>query len=527
MASISGGFEHDNLGQKRDKNKVNIISTIPKSEIIWNLVWYFISIVLVVYITYNVCYSMRAYFKADSEVVLWIITVIMGIVVFFICILHFGYSLYDEAKRMLNENKKLLNNVAGGIMITYFDDSLTVKNATPVFYNLICYEKCDFQKKFHGEFSRILVGDESRREFARQKRLLRDSGYAEAQYKIRRGDGEYIWLSSRSHVTQNEKYEKIVYTVIFDITREREMQEKLLLVEARNKIVFENINVGVFEWDLMNNSLKASNQFVHRFMANKDIALETHYLIQMIHSDDRESFNNVISLIREGIESDLEMTFLIKDATGKYTHNSFRIISIRDNNYVPVKAIGIVVDVEKQYQREIELRHKADRDSLTGLYNKGTTEQLIETIILSAKGQNHALIVFDIDNFKTINDSFGHDIGDEAIKNVGKTLTKIFGDEDIVGRIGGDEFMVFCRNVDENGNDIVKALEQLKSNKAFIVSGNMKYEISMSIGIAMFSIDDGNYKGLYKKSDIALYRSKQDGKDKYTFFKDISEPKIL
>ncbi len=155
------------------------------------------------------------------------------------------------------------------------------------------------------------------------------------------------------------------------------------------------------------------------------------------------------------------------------------------------------------------------KDGLSGLYNKKTTEELI--IKNLTKVDNGALMVIDVDNFKSINDTFGHLYGDMVIKQLASVLRSIFQKSDILGRVGGDEFFVFLRNYNDKGvldaraNDICREFRKTYEHNGQSVS------ISSSIGIA--TTDDSlDFEELYKKADVALYETKANGKNGFTFF---------
>lgn len=522
MTDTARKLEYDNIsGQQNEvKKKLNIIKKIPKIELVWRVVWCVVFMVIFSFFAFGL---IRLIFGDSAHGLEWIVAVETAVIVFSVCLFSFAIRIFKELKNVVDEDTEIMTNVVGGTMVTYFDDSFTIINATPVFYSILGYEKNDIKRKYRCEFFRLLVGDDSRREFGRQKRMLRETGFSEAQYKILRGDGSRIWVSSRSHLKKNDKLETVVYTVLFDISREKNMQEKLQLAEARNKIVLENINSGIFEWDMIKNTFEASDQFSRRFMVDENFKIEKTILKKFVHPDDISVLYDNLKLLREGIEDILEILLKLKDFQGIYSHNRLVLSSVRDNNNVPVKAVGIVIDVEEQFQKEMELKNKASRDSLTGLYNKGITQQLIENTILDRGTQNHALILFDIDDFKSVNDTFGHGIGDEAIRIVAGLFKDIFYDDCIVGRIGGDEFMVFCRNIDERGVKVEQLLNKIMERDTFVKSGDKLRNLTLSVGIALYVSDARTYTELYKKADIALYKAKQNGKNRYIFFKDIDE----
>jgi len=172
---------------------------------------------------------------------------------------------------------------------------------------------------------------------------------------------------------------------------------------------------------------------------------------------------------------------------------------------------------------------KANTDQLTGLLNKKTFEDNAEKILSdSDEKDNHSIILLDVDNFKGVNDTLGHAYGDQVLARIGRTLTEVFSNKDLIGRIGGDEFCVMM-NIDQRPYEEYKALIEEKCTilqdefHRYYTGENMDYKISCSIGIAMFPLDGRNFSELYSAADEALYLSKHRGKDIFTFFSDKEE----
>lgn len=165
--------------------------------------------------------------------------------------------------------------------------------------------------------------------------------------------------------------------------------------------------------------------------------------------------------------------------------------------------------------RESEnLKTKAEIDLMTGLYNKITTETLCEAVLSSEPEKNHALFVFDIDNFKTVNDTEGHQAGDQTIKIIANMIVSQFRESDIVGRIGGDEFVVLM--VGSVSKDIAR-------RKAQDIVRIMKYKpnltlpanVSLSLGLCFTEGKPMDYDTLFQRADECLYNSKKEGKARY------------
>lgn len=159
---------------------------------------------------------------------------------------------------------------------------------------------------------------------------------------------------------------------------------------------------------------------------------------------------------------------------------------------------------------QLYFEKKSQIDQLTGLFNKGHTESLCKAYLMGdQRVVNSALIVIDVDNFKNINDTKGHTQGDCMLRGFGLSLKEIFKEDHIIGRIGGDEFLVLIKNVQDKKEVEQKAREVLS-----------KVECTCSIGVAMVNSQSRVYQDLFEKADEALYEVKRSGKGTYRFYKE-------
>lgn len=182
-------------------------------------------------------------------------------------------------------------------------------------------------------------------------------------------------------------------------------------------------------------------------------------------------------------------------------------------------AINIVSKVRDAEKREA-LANKADTDLLTGLSNKLATERKIQAYMEEHGEQQALMFLLDVDNFKKINDTMGHAFGDEVLSTLGHQLRAQFRASDIVGRIGGDEFMILLKDLKEDAVIQKEAKKLELFFKDFRAGGYVKYSATASIGAAVFPSDAKDFKGLYKAADKALYKAKQRGKNQLAFFDD-------
>lgn len=181
------------------------------------------------------------------------------------------------------------------------------------------------------------------------------------------------------------------------------------------------------------------------------------------------------------------------------------------------KVTFLIRDIDEKKRQEMALKEQAERDGLTGLYNASTTRSKINEVLSDkhALQGKHIFILFDLDNFKKINDSFGHACGDQVLIDVANVLKYRFRSSDIIGRLGGDEFVVMLFDVRSD-----QYVERLMSGLKTAITKDYTREeltvtLSASMGAALAPIDGSTFEELYQKADEALYQVKKEGKNGY------------
>ncbi len=234
----------------------------------------------------------------------------------------------------------------------------------------------------------------------------------------------------------------------------------------------------------------------------------------LVYPDDLETFMAMSEAAKKGFHHPFDVRFILPNGTPHY----FRIVfkTTYNKNGMPLFSIGKTYDIHDQKSLEVLSR----TDMLTNCLNKTATETAIKNALDKDKGGFHALYIVDVDNFKAVNDNLGHYFGDLVLKEIASNLHANFRGNDIIGRIGGDEFVVFVQNVvnldivSQKAKVITKAFQNTYSGE------HADYKISGSIGIALSPKDGDHYEDLYKAADKALYQSKLQGKDRFTFYSD-------
>ena len=197
-----------------------------------------------------------------------------------------------------------------------------------------------------------------------------------------------------------------------------------------------------------------------------------------------------------------------------------RVILVEINPMPQGGHIAVYTDITERKQVEARMRHMALHDALTGLPNRTLFTDRLHHAVSSARRHNQgvAVMFIDLDRFKDVNDTFGHDIGDMLIQEMGRRLAEVIRDSDTAARLGGDEFAVIQNDV-EKIEDVVVLAERIitEITRPFSVLGHMLHTTA-SIGLTLFPEDTDNPEQLLKNADIAMYVAKAKGRNNYRFF---------
>ena len=299
----------------------------------------------------------------------------------------------------------------------------------------------------------------------------------------------------------------------------QEANAQLAFNEEKFRIALSYMKQMVYEFDIATGTIRRTNG--EQSEDGKVPVYENmpEGLIQsaQIPPDSAEVIREMYQQIIAGKPFDSGVVQLPKK-DGSYVWSKISYITIFDKDGAPIKAIGIVEDIDDAKREEHDLREKAMRDMPTGLYNKTTTQWLIEDILQrdNKRKHCHALLLLDIDNFKEVNDTYGHAAGDTFLEIVAQKMKRVVRKTDIVGRMGGDEFAVFLQNVENPAAAEVKAMEILNVLRQPMTQRQII--ATASIGISLSPEHGTMFSELYLRADKAMYRAKEKSKNTYVVF---------
>ena len=286
--------------------------------------------------------------------------------------------------------------------------------------------------------------------------------------------------------------------------------------EERFRIAASLSSNIIFEANLVNNTMVYPNGFKNHTGYEPVTQGFPHSIVEAghIHPDDAAAFILMHTDIPPFTEK-LSGEFRIREGDNYIWHRIEEKL-LSDEKGVAIRSIGSVQNIDDEKKAMELLEAKTQIECGSGLYNKHATELFIKKFLEEESQGIHAMIVLDIDEFKSVNDSLGHVHGDQVISELSDVLRNQFRATDILGRIGGDEFMIFLKNIP---NELFVAAKIAKIRNVI----RKTQGIGVSAGIAIYPKDGTTYLELYNRADMAMYSVKKNGKNGFEFYVDISK----
>lgn len=430
----------------------------------------------------------------------------------------------DEAKKqnlIMREKYELyqsiLNNIPGGVKCVRFDESFTLDYISPSFLSILGYSQEDMDTLFDRKYINMIYEEDIIRVNGDIMEQLKVSDVVTLHYRSYCKDGSLVWLETVSRLfPPNEEGIQLCYSSVINVTDTLSDEEKNKTANFKERFQIAAIRWGdvLFEVDLNTHYVSFSETFKELF--NYDPLLKLEELYTYIHKEDQEVFANAMKrVLQTGSVQEVEVR--IKNTDNEYSWCSFMFDEPEYINHVPCILMGKLKNIHKEKLKEVTLIQKAEIDSVTGLYNKGTIESKIRHL-MDKNEQLYALYMIDIDDFKLINDCCGHLFGDYVLQELAKRLQDVFDFDAIIGRAGGDEFLVFSaysgdpKEVEERAKAMLNAIQ-----KPFVFE-NKEHQTKVSIGISCFPKDGTSFYELFAKADSALYRVKQQDKNNFSIY---------
>lgn len=424
-----------------------------------------------------------------------------------------------KARGSLHSSPALYGLVSTAIRCELGKD-MHIDAGTAELYQLTGFTEKEILNLYGGSLMKM-IAPEDHKSF---EKAIRDAerlgGKMEAEFRIVTKNSGYLWVLVKGRAGLEADGREYFYLAIRDNSKNKMIHQQLLSSIERSEMIIEESGAIIFEWNLIEDNMYCSPKWQDVFgyvpvseNYGSQLGIATHF-----HPDSLSSVQEAIKKIHEG-EINVSFDVRIANVSGQYLWMKITAVGVRDDKNTLIKIIGMIQNIDELKKAALELKDEAERDALTRLFNKATTESRIDEYFHTmSEGEIAGIIAFDLDNFKSVNDTKGHLFGDMLLSQVGLSLKRLFRTQDIIGRIGGDEFVVLIKNIPDR---------KVLKNRCELLRDTMRMmfekivpdvELSCSIGAAIAPVHGKTYVEVFRHADEALYSVKNNGKNDYRIY---------
>lgn len=296
----------------------------------------------------------------------------------------------------------------------------------------------------------------------------------------------------------------------------RRQKERLLLEQVRYATLANFSDTALFEYSYREHVLSFTSN-ARKLLPIEYLSYEKNdfqKLLTLVHPDDKKIVTSEVKVLpaRDEIKN---QEVRMCNAAGEYFWCECQYQVLYDEHDQPIMIVGRLNDISERKERERGLIKRSETDPLTGIYNRSAVEHRIRGRLEQPNPSGFFLMI-DIDNFKQVNDRNGHAAGDQILRKIAQILSRAFREGDLLGRVGGDEFIAFVGTRDQNAME-KRIVVLLKDIAALCLENGECAGVSCSIGIATCPEDGCSYRSLFKTADHMMYLAKKSGKNAYRF----------
>ena len=334
--------------------------------------------------------------------------------------------------------------------------------------------------------------------------------------------GRRIWVHTKAMVTHEQGQVVKRTSVLQDITERKLAEAEMRETEARWKLALDSTGDGVWDWNIASGVEIFSTRFLEMYgFEESEITNRVEEFDARTHPDDREQLQKDRQAHLEGLTPTYinEHRIQCKDGSWKWILSRGMVIS-RDAQGKALRMIGTHTDITSRKHSEALVWQQANFDALTGLPNRRMLRDRLEQDIKKSRRESLqlAILFIDLDHFKEVNDTLGHNKGDLLLIEAARRIRACVRESDTVARMGGDEFTVVLPELQDAGS-LERIIEGILSAMgALFQLGNEQVFVSASIGITMYPEDATEVESLFKNADQALYVAKAAGRNRFSFF---------
>ncbi|MGX8833432.1 sensor domain-containing diguanylate cyclase [Amedibacillus sp. YH-ame6] len=460
--------------------------------------------------------------KAYNNTLLFTAKLIILLIIALFLIAHYERKATKEVKIVNRQLDAIIDNTPGCLIMYEYHKHKNIKFLNDEFSNLSGYTKEEFKEKFDNDLALIIHPEDVKKLQDELARVIHENKHAHAlsfSYRIVHKSGEIVWVMDRRHLVKDAHGILWFNINLVDITELKNVQQSLLISQQRYKMIIEQTEFVVFEWDIRRDIITFSDLWKAKF----GYELEYHEFLSITAHYCENNTYTYIPLLDSFIKGEQVQGIIeckLKKATGEFIWCKITARAIKDNEGFIMRVFGSIEDINTQKSNTLILEERSKMDGLTKILNKITGEFEIQEAIERNPDHHHVLFVIDIDNFKNVNDTMGHAVGDHVLQELGNAIKQSFRNSDILSRIGGDEFVALVENTEMLYEDVIRirTAQLHKSISSISLNGDEFSNITCSIGIAIYPQHGTTYQELFVNADKALYIAKNSGKNQYHIY---------
>lgn len=427
-------------------------------------------------------------------------------------------AFVHDRQRMLDA---LVDNLDGLVYCNLYD-----KYWTMIFVSNGCKELTGYSAEelvFNKVVSYEEITFKDDREMVRNtiKEAIKLGTRFEIEYRIIHANTNIIWVCERGNPVYNAQGKvHAIEGFIQNITERKQIEQSLCDTEFRYRSIFENAIEGIFQTSPNGHYLIVNPALarMYGYSSPEELMLVLNNIQQQLYviPGRREEF--VQAMLADQSVLNFESLVYRKDNSTLWISENARMVHDETGNLLYYEGTVEDITARKNYDHKIE--HQATHDSLTGLPNRYMlNDRLQQSINFADRYKNKMAVAFvDLDQFKLINDSMGHEVGDQLLLIMSKRLDSCIREIDTVVRLGGDEFVILLTNI-ENVDDIFLSMQRVLTAVAMpCIINEIDYVVTCSIGISIYPDNGIDPNTLLKNADSAMYKAKKAGRNNYQIF---------
>lgn len=415
----------------------------------------------------------------------------------------------------------LLSNLEGMVYRCRLDAHWTMEFVSEGCLKLTGYSEEDILFNSHISFDNITHPDD--RDLVRNAVLaaVKNNRRFDIEYRIIRADGEVRWVWERgTNISHDNKAWDVLEGFIQDITERREADEALREAERRYRSIFENAIEGIYQ-STPDNGYLAVNPALARmygYSSPQDLISTLKDIEHQVYVEPKRRIEFMQLMKKNGVVTNFESRIYKRDGEIIWISENARAVFSSAGELVFYE--GTVEAITERKLHEAEIQFQATHDALTGLPNRTLLyDRMQQAVLHSERYSNITAIAFlDLDQFKFINDSLGHQVGDELLKITAQRLTSCLRESDTVARQGGDEFVLLLTS-HPNEESITQTMQRVLHEVAQPwMANDLEFRITCSIGVTLCPDDGRDVETLLKNADSAMYKAKELGRNNFQYF---------